>query len=97
MSTGNNRNIPYSIMKSARVFLDLTQPDLAKAAGVSVSTVISLEAGKPAYESTRAKIIDALERRGIVFADAAPGFTYNEATAIIPLSKTCLLYTSRCV
>ena len=83
MSTGKTA-IDYGILKAARVYLRLTQEELAQSAGINVATLVSIETGNAAYESTRQKVVAALERRGIVFSSDEPGFAYRESGATIP-------------
>jgi len=76
------------ILKAARVWLRLEQEQLAKAAGLTRETVSNFEGGRTApHESTRQKLQDALEARGIVFTNGdKPGFHYDKDRAIIPKS-----------
>ena len=73
-------------LKAARVRLEMDQADLAKAAGLTQTTVSDFELGKTRpHESTRAMIQSALESRGIVFTNGdMPGFYFNKEKAIIP-------------
>ncbi len=73
-------------LKAARVRLEMDQSDLAKAAGLTQTTVSDFELGKTKpHESTRAMIQAALEARGIVFTNGdMPGFYFNKEKAIIP-------------
>ena len=85
MSTGKVR-AERATLKGARVTLGLGQEQLAKAAGVSTTTVSYFETGTTApHESTRAAIQTALEARGIVFTNGdKPGFYFDKDKAIIP-------------
>lgn len=76
---------PPNILAGARTSLGMTQAELAKAAGISVPTLSNLEAGKTkAYQDTREKVQEALERRGIVFTNGdTPGFKIDKAKAVI--------------
>jgi DNA-binding transcriptional regulator YiaG len=56
--------------RAARGFLDISQPELATAASVGVSTVRDFEAGRRAPMLQNLKAIQAaLEARGIGFVD----------------------------
>ncbi|WP_229735740.1 helix-turn-helix domain-containing protein [Novosphingobium marinum] len=57
--------------RAARMLLNLTQPELAERAGVSVSTLRRFEAGtgKPGTWAIR-QLEEALEREGILFVGA---------------------------
>ena len=61
--------------RAARGLLDITQEQLAAAAGVDVETIRRFERGdQRPYQSTLAKIREALERRGIQFTNGdSPG------------------------
>jgi len=67
-------------LKAARVRLEMDQAELAKAAGLTQTTVSDFEIGKTKpHESTRAVIQTALEDRGIVFTNGdMPGFYFNK-------------------
>jgi len=73
-------------LKAARVRLGLEQTQLAEAAGIAPATLSLFENGKrPAHESTREMIQQALEARGIVFTNGdKPGFYFDKEKAIIP-------------
>jgi transcriptional regulator with XRE-family HTH domain len=56
--------------RAARAFLDISQPDLAKAASVGVSTLRDFEAGRRAPMANNLKAIQAeFERRGVRFVE----------------------------
>jgi DNA-binding transcriptional regulator YiaG len=56
--------------RAARAFLDISQPELATAASVGVSTIRDFEAGRRAPMLQNLKAIQAaLEVRGIRFVD----------------------------
>ncbi len=76
---------PTNILAGARTALGLTQAELAKAAGVGVTTLSNLESGRTrTYQDTRDKIQQALERRGIVFTNGGtPGFKIDRSKAVI--------------
>ena len=54
---------------AARGLLGWSQPDLASAAGISVSTIKRLEAGKPATAANRRAALAALEKAGVEFTN----------------------------
>ncbi|NJA06155.1 helix-turn-helix transcriptional regulator [Methylococcaceae bacterium WWC4] len=61
-------------LRSARKQLELTQSELALAAGVGVRFIVDLEAGKPtARLETVMRVIEALG--GQVMLDGLPGIT----------------------
>lgn len=56
--------------RAARAFLEISQPELAKAANVGVSTVRDFEACRRTPMANNLKAIQAeLEKRGVRFAD----------------------------
>jgi DNA-binding transcriptional regulator YiaG len=60
--------------RAARAWLDMTQPDLAKAGGVGLSTVRDFEAGRRVpIANNLAAMRAALEARGIGFAMLVDG------------------------
>lgn len=73
-------------IRAARNLLQITQRQLADAAGVDINTVSAYErAQHPAYDSTALKIQEALERRGIVFTNGdKPSVTLDRSKAVIP-------------
>lgn len=70
-------------ISAARDLLGITQVELAKAAGVGESTVLSFETGKlQPHQSNREKIQAELERRGIEFTNGdGIGVRLNNAKA----------------
>lgn len=72
--------------KAARGILNMTQGELARAAGVDENTVQFFESGRTVpREETLRKIQEALERRGIEFSNGdAPGVKLRPEKAIIP-------------
>ncbi|MBG0803886.1 helix-turn-helix domain-containing protein [Methylocystis sp. H4A] len=69
--------------RAARAFLEISQPELAKAANVGVSTVRDFEAGRRTPMANNLKAIQAeFEQRGVRFADrdgsGALGVLYAE-------------------
>jgi hypothetical protein len=68
MSTENVDQITPAQCRGARALLDMTQPDLARAANLGLSTIVDFErmrraVSKEAIVALRA----ALEQRGVVF------------------------------
>lgn len=76
---------PPNILAGARTSLGMTQAELAKAAGISATTLVHLESGKTkTYKDTREKVQEALERRGVVFTNGdKPGFYLDKEKAVI--------------
>ena len=72
---------------AARNLLQMTQADLASAAGIATESVTNLETGKTKpFQSTLDKIRDALERRGIEFMNGdSPGVRLHGDRAVIPV------------
>jgi DNA-binding XRE family transcriptional regulator len=73
-------------VSAARGLLQMTQAELAAAAGVDKKTIQSFEGGKHALRPTRVEAIkSALERRGVVFLNGdSPGVRLKSG-AIIPV------------
>jgi transcriptional regulator with XRE-family HTH domain len=71
--------------RAARGLLDITQEQLAAAAGVDVETIRRFERGdQRPYQTTLAKIREALERRGIEFTNGgSPGVRLRPENSII--------------
>lgn len=88
MSSTGKVQADRETLKAARVRLGLEQRQLAAATGLTHETVSNFERGKTApHESTRLKIQEALEARGIVFTNGdRPGFYYDKEKALIPRS-----------
>ena len=74
-------------VKAARGLLEITQAELARAAGVDENTVQFFESGRTTpREDTLQKIQDALERRGVEFYNGGePGVRLRPSKAIIPI------------
>lgn len=70
--------------RAARGLIGMTGAELAQAAGVTKSTVERFEQGHPATETTRRKIGEALNRRGIVFTNG------NRPTVSLDLTRQVL-------
>ena len=85
MSTGKVRADRHTL-RGARARLDLTQDELARAAGLSRLAVVQCERGKVApHQSTLDAIQSALEARGIVFTNGdKPGFYFDKTKVDIP-------------
>lgn len=74
-------------VRAARVLLDnMSQSELAAAAGISIQALSMFENAQTApHSSTVDKIRDALERRGIIFTNGdQPGIKLDRSRAIIP-------------
>ncbi len=71
---------------AARGLLEMTQAELAEAAGISVQALNAIEQGKSVPRlSTSERIREACERRGIEFTNSDnPGVRLIRANAIIP-------------
>ncbi|WP_442754485.1 helix-turn-helix domain-containing protein [Methylocystis sp. JAN1] len=70
--------------RAARAFLDISQPELATAANVGVSTVRDFEAGRRTPMANNLKAIQVeLESRGIIFVNGpeADGVLLNNGPA----------------
>lgn len=52
-------------IKAARALLDWSQPDLARAAGLSISTIATIEQGRNMPDRTAKKILDAFAQAGV--------------------------------
>jgi len=62
------------IIKTARTLLNWGQRELAERAGCSLTTLVALErANTSHHETTRARIIQALERGGVEFIPREQG------------------------
>ena len=57
------------VVKAARELLQWNQQDLAQASVVGVATLRRFEAGEAIKDGTLAKLLDALERAGVVFLE----------------------------
>jgi transcriptional regulator with XRE-family HTH domain len=53
------------VCRAARGLLGWTLENLAEAAGVGLMTISAFERGRPAYGSTKAKLVEAFEREGV--------------------------------
>jgi transcriptional regulator with XRE-family HTH domain len=73
MSTENVEMRPAQC-RAARALLDITQPDLAKLAGLGLSTVVDFEKGRRQVSIEVVEMIQhALRRAGIEFIDENGG------------------------
>jgi transcriptional regulator with XRE-family HTH domain len=81
MSTGIRHSITSGQCRAARALLDLTQPELAEAAGLGLSTIVDFE--KSRRDVSRAAVHamqKALEKAGIQFIaknGGGPGVRLN--------------------
>jgi transcriptional regulator with XRE-family HTH domain len=74
MSTENVDSISRAQCRGARGLLDLTQPELAAASGLGLSTIVDFErARRSVSKEAIAMIRAALERGGIEFIDENGG------------------------
>lgn len=74
MSIENGDHITPSQCRGARALLDMTQPDLARAAHLGLSTIVDFERTRREVSNEAiAAIRGALERRGIVFINENGG------------------------
>lgn len=68
---------PYQLLRAARVALDISHEDLAKAAGVSERTLVRIEKPQTVSEDSIAQVQAALEADGVIFlppeGDFGPG------------------------
>jgi DNA-binding transcriptional regulator YiaG len=74
LSTGNVGKMTPQQCRAARALLDLTQPNLADAAELGLSTVVDFEKSRRNVSSEAKKSMQtALEKAGVVFIDANGG------------------------
>ncbi len=74
MSTGNVEKISAAQCRGARGLLDMTQPDLARAAGLGLSTIVDFERSRrDVSQAANAAIRRALETAGIEFIEENGG------------------------
>jgi transcriptional regulator with XRE-family HTH domain len=71
---------------AARGLLEMTQPQLAEASGVGLTTIVDFETSKRLpRRATLAALQEALERRGIEFLNGGePGVRLKPSKALIP-------------
>jgi DNA-binding transcriptional regulator YiaG len=70
MSTENVDEISGAQCRAARALIDMTQPGLAKASKLGLSTVVDFERGRRAVSAEAQKAIrSALEKAGVIFVD----------------------------
>jgi transcriptional regulator with XRE-family HTH domain len=74
MSTKNVEQLTPSQCRAARGLLGMTQPDLAFAAGLGLSTIVDFERSRRKVSAEAARLIrEALVRAGIEFIDENGG------------------------
>jgi transcriptional regulator with XRE-family HTH domain len=74
MSTENVETISPAQCRAARGLLNLTQPDLAVAAGIGLSTVVDFERSRRAVSPDAIhKMSEALEKKGVDFISERSG------------------------
>lgn len=87
MSDVNKKNFVFTPAhcRSARGLLDLTQRQLADAAGVSLESLRLFEKNeRRPHESTLARVMDAFERRGIEFLNGgSPGVRLHPERSMV--------------
>lgn len=79
---GQGKKYPSGdLIAAARRAIRMTQVDLAQASGVTDRTIAALEAGKTTpHPTTLGALVDALEKRGIVFTNGdRPGFYIDKS------------------
>ncbi|MFC0158882.1 helix-turn-helix domain-containing protein [Mameliella alba] len=60
--------------RAARALIGMTQPELAKTAGLGLSTIVDFEKTRRALpEATRIKLKEALEASGVIFIEENGG------------------------
>jgi transcriptional regulator with XRE-family HTH domain len=67
MSIGIRHSITPGQCRAARALLDITQPELAEAAGLGLSTIVDFEKSRRDVSRAVHAIQKALERAGIQF------------------------------
>lgn len=61
-------------IRAARALLDISQSELAAAAGITRVTLTTLETGRRvSYDATMQSVVDALRTRGILFVNDDSG------------------------
>jgi transcriptional regulator with XRE-family HTH domain len=87
MSDVNKKNFIFTPAhcRSARGLLNITQRQLADAAGISLESLRLFEKNeRRPHESNLAKVMDALERRGVEFLNGgSPGVRMRPEARII--------------
>lgn len=73
-------------IRAARALIEIKQEDLAKAAGVSLTTIQRLEAGEEGNAKTQAKIKRALQSLGVSFTEK--GVTWDEFPVLFTYGDT---------
>src|SRR6516165_9469820 len=69
--------------RAARALLGLTQPELAAAAGLGLSTIVDFEKGRRRVSADAVKAIQqALERAGIAFTKRGAEIAFTESRAV---------------
>jgi DNA-binding XRE family transcriptional regulator len=84
VSTENVDHMTPSQCRGARALLDMTQPELATAAGLGLSTIVDFEKGRrPVSKDAIQAIYSALKRAGVDFIDengGGPGVRLRKRT-----------------
>ena len=90
MSIGIRHSITSGQCRAARALLDITQPELAEAAGLGLSTIVDFE--KSRRDVSRAAVHamqKALEKAGIQFIGKKWWGTRGPVAKIIALERPC--------
>ena len=59
--------------RAARALIEMTQDELAEAAGMTVNSISSFETGeRTPHKANQQKIREALEKAGVIFIDRTP-------------------------
>lgn len=68
---------PYQLLRAARVALDITHEDLARAAGVSERTLVRIETPQSVSAESLARVQAALESKGVRFLPPEGGLGHG--------------------
>jgi len=63
-----NERVPGLLIRAARQLVGMSQPELARRSGSSLSSVVRIEGGAGKHnEATREKLVETLQRAGVRF------------------------------